>query len=485
MDLHITLAGTQDLGRQLYEQLKQAVLSGRLPVGAALPSTRELALRLDVARNTVAGAYEQLIAEGFVEGRRGSGTFVRIAPAHTAPPRKQPPAELALRARPLWSQLELPAERPVDAPRYDFRVGTPDPRLFPYADWRRLVARQLRPPLKPARSYSDPAGHPRLREAIARHLGIARSIRADAADVLVTNGTQQALDLIGRVLLEPGSCVAMEDPGYPLARMSFQAHGVEVASIPVDDEGMTLEALPDRARLVYVTPSHQFPLGMSMTLERRMALLAWAQRRRAAVIEDDYDSEFRFGGRPLEPLHTLDTSGRVLYVGSFSKTLLPGLRLGYVVAPPSLRSALRTAKLVADWHSPPFLQVALAQFIEDGLLARHLRKARRQYQERRERLESALQRHLGDSLKLVSGEAGLHLSVLFRDARVDPDAVVQSARDAGVGVSAVSRFSVSRKPVRGLVIGYGAISASAIDDGVQRLAECIRAIEAVRGRRRR
>jgi len=192
---------------------------------------------------------------------------------------------------------------------------------------------------------------------------------------------------------------------------------------------------------------------------------------------------FRVGGRPLEPLHTLDTSGRVLYVGSFSKTLLPSLRLGYVVAPPSLRSALRSAKLVADWHSPPFLQVALAQFIEDGLLARHIRKARRQYQERRERLESALHRHLGDSLKLVPGEAGLHLSALFRDSRVDPDAVVRLAREAGVGVSAVSRFSVTRGPVRGLVIGYGAIRPSAIDDGVLRLAECVRARGAARSRR--
>ncbi|PTL82409.1 PLP-dependent aminotransferase family protein [Vitiosangium sp. GDMCC 1.1324] len=475
MEFHVTLSGSRDLARQIYEQFKQAILEGRLRPGEAIPPTRELAARLGVSRNTVTSSYERLFAEGFVSGRVGAGTFVRQEARSTAPARRAK-TETGLRALPIWDSIQLPPERAPRAPAYDFRVGTPDLGLFPYAEWRRLIARQLRSPAGPTAAYGDPAGHSRLRAAIARHIRVSRSIRADAEDVIVTGGTQQALDLIGRILIEPGTCVAVEDPGYPLARLAFESQGARITPVSVDAEGLNVDAIPDAARLVYVTPSHQFPLGMPMTLARRMALLAWAERHQAAVVEDDYDSEFRFGGRPLEPLQSLDRAGHVLYVGSFSKVLLPGLRLGYLVAPASLRPALRTARFLTDWHSPPFLQAALAQFIEEGLLARHIRKARREYQVRHEQLEQALRRHLAAWLEPIPSVAGLHIGALFRDDRIDATEVVRAAQRVGVAVAALSRFSSSPTSRQGLVLGYGAIPVSLIDEGVRRLAASIRAI---------
>jgi GntR family transcriptional regulator/MocR family aminotransferase len=483
MDLHVSLRGSSGLSRQIYEQLREAILEGRLRAGEAIPPTRELAARLGVSRNTVTSAYERLIAEGFLAGRVGAGTFVHDD-ARRAPAPRRAAAGAALRPRPLWSDIEVPPERGALAPTYDFRVGIPDARLFPADEWRRLVARQLRGSTVRAAAYGDPAGHVRLREAIARHIGVSRSVRASAEDVIVTNGTQQALDLIGRVLVEPGDRVAVEDPGYPLARLSFQAQGARLAFVRVDAEGVDVAALPNDARLLYVTPSHQFPLGMAMSLARRMALLAWAERHRVAVVEDDYDSEFRLDGRPLEPLHNLDHAGRVLYVGSFSKTLLPGLRLGYLVAPPSLRPALRAAKLVADWHSPEPLQLALAQFIDEGLLARHIRRVRREYQARYEKLADALRRRLGSSLVHIPTAAGLHLGALFREEGVRARDVAREARGLGVAVNALSRFAATAPQREGLVLGYGAIPVASIDEGVKHLASALRAVERKRTSRR-
>jgi len=473
MDLHIALSGSRSLTWELYEQLRNAILEGRLRPGEGLPPTRELATRLEVSRNTVLRAYERLTTEGFTSGRVGAGTFVR-EDAQVPKPRRRAPTTIELRPRPIWESILLPPERTPHTPIYDFRVGTPDVQSFPYDEWRRLLARPMR--RGGADAYGEPAGHPRLREAIARHIRISRSIQVDAEDILVTGGTQQALDLIGRVLIEPGMCVAMEDPGYPLARMSFHANGAQVAHVPVDEQGVQVDAIPDSARMVYVTPSHQFPLGMAMTLARRMALLRWAERRRTAVIEDDYDGEFRFGGRPVDPLHRLDRTGCVLYVGSFSKVLLPSLRLGYVVAPPSLRAALRTAKLVSDWHTPSVLQLALAQFMEEGLLARHVRKARREYETRRERLHDALHRHLRPWLEPMAPSVGLQMTASFCDEDIDARGVVRAARRSGIALHALSHFAVHPTSHQALVLGYGAIASGAIDQGIEALATVIRSL---------
>jgi GntR family transcriptional regulator/MocR family aminotransferase len=333
MEMHVSLVGRGDLTGEIYRQLRRAILDGRLPPGGRLPPTRELARRLSVSRTTVTVAYDRLVGEGFLTARVGAGTYVSDGLAGVT--RRAGRAGGALRPRPVWDSVEpFVFEREAE---FDFRPGIPDARLVPYQTWRRLLARELNPAAVGAGHYADPAGHLGLRRAIARHLGVARGVQATAEEVVVTNGTQQAVDIVARVLLAPGDRVAVEDPCYGPPRQLLQTLGARVTGVPVDDQGLVVDAIPPGTRLVCVTPSHQFPLGMAMSLPRRMALLAWAQRHHAAIVEDDYDSEFRYGGRPIEPLQTLDASGRVIYVGSFSKTMLATLRLGFVVAPASLR----------------------------------------------------------------------------------------------------------------------------------------------------
>jgi GntR family transcriptional regulator / MocR family aminotransferase len=471
MDFHVTLAGRVRLSAEVYQQLRQAILDGRLRPGDGLPPTRALAARLSVSRNTVSNAYQRLTAEGFLVGRVGSGTFVSQESA--PPPRaRRAPLVSAIEPRAAWRALALePHAARVDA-AYDFGIGVPDARLFPWDAWRRLSARHLRRSRSRSEAYAGPEGHAGLREAISRHVGVSRSVRAGADDVLVTSGAQQALDLVGRLLVEPGSCVAVEEPGYQPARRLFRSLGARIAPVPVDAEGIVVDALPSRARLVYVTPSHQFPLGMPMSLARRMALLDWAERRGAAIVEDDYDSEFRFDGRPLEPLQSLDRSGRVIYVGSFSKVLLPRLRLGFLVAPASLMSGLRAARSVTDLFGPLETQAALAQFIDEGLLARHIRRVVRIYQERRDRLIDALERHCAGELEPLPSSAGLHLGAFTRDRRRDTDDLARRALAMGVAVQSLSAFYQSRKRA-GLALGYGAIPVSKIEEGIRRLAACM------------
>jgi GntR family transcriptional regulator / MocR family aminotransferase len=471
VELHVTFAGRRDLTGQIYRQLRAAVVDGRLPPGTSLPPSRELARRLAVSRNTVTSAYVRLIGEGFLLGRVGAGTFVAPS-AGGGRLARSAPAGAPLRPRAVWDAIPDPSG-PRRHAAFDFRLGTPDARLFPYAAWRRIFARELRVGRLPSTGTSEPAGELRLRQAIARHLGVARSVQAGADDVLVTSGAQQALDLVGRVLVEPGTPVALEEPGYPLVRRLFQSLGARIAPVPVDSEGLIVDALPRGARLVYVTPSHQFPLGMPMSLPRRQQLLAWAERRQAVIVEDDYDSEFRFGGRPLEPLQCLDRSGRVVYVGSFSKVLLPALRLGYLVAPLSLRPALHKAKMVADLCGSSVIQAALARLIDDGLLARHVRSARREYAARRDRLEAALARELGDRLELVPAVAGLHIAAHFRGGGLDDREVARRAEEAGVIVQALSEYAAVTPARPGLAFGYGAIAGARIDEGIRRLAACL------------
>jgi GntR family transcriptional regulator/MocR family aminotransferase len=481
IDLHISLAGRGDLSARIYRQLLDAVLDGRLPPSARLPPTRDLARRLAVSRNTVAVAYERLIAEGFLTGRVGAGTFVTAGPMGRAQARHAP-AGAGVHPRRLWEEIVPLQGSPVQTPAtYDFRAGMPDARLFPLTSWRRLVARELRPQAIRVASYGDPAGHEGLRGAIARFIGISRSVRAAADDVIVTHGAQQALDLIGRVLIDPGNIVAVEEPGYPPARLAFRSHGARVVGVPVDAEGLVVAAIPNTARVVYVTPSHQFPLGTVMSLPRRAALLAWAERRGAVIIEDDYDTEFRFEGRPLDPLQSLDRSGRVLYVGTFSKVMLPALRVGFLVAPASLQAALRTAKQLSDWHGELPAQAALARFIDEGLLARHIRKAGREYAARRACIAQALHRDFVDWLDLVPSAAGLHLTARVRPrARVDLDDVLVRAARSGVAVHALSRYytnatadageGAAAPATAGLLIGYGAIATAKVEEGMKRLA---------------
>jgi GntR family transcriptional regulator/MocR family aminotransferase len=471
MDLHLNLKGQRQLSGQVYRQLREAILDGRLRAGEALPSSRALAESLQVSRTTVLIAYERLRAEGFLGSRLGAGTYVSDG---VRPRAAAGPADSPLRPQALWDELPEGPDMASLGVDYDFRSGIPDSSLFPFAEWRARMARQLQPRSVGKGSHIGAAGLPELRAAVARHITVSRGVRATADDVFITNGSQQAIDLIARVLLQPGDRVAVEDPGYPPPRRAFQAQGLRVQQVPVDAEGLVVDAIPSRVRLVYVTPSHQYPLGMALSLGRRQALLAWARRNDAAIVEDDYDSEFRYGGRPLETVQGLDQSGRVIYVGSLSKVLLPTLRLGFLAAPRPLHSALRKAKYVADWHTEVPGQGAAAQFIDDGLLAQHIRRMRRIYAERHELMLRILERDFGGMLTPLPSGGGLHFAALLDKRRGSGDrAVVQRARAAGIALAPLSYFHVEAPPRAGLLLGYGAIRTDRIEAGLRRLRRCL------------
>jgi GntR family transcriptional regulator/MocR family aminotransferase len=468
VEFHVSLAGRGDLSARIYRQLHEAVIDGRLRAGEKLPPTRELARQLAVSRNTVALAYERLTAEGFLVGRVGAGTFVCATPP--APATAVTTGAGAVPPRPVWQELATPAVDDTPPPAYDFGVGVPDVRRFPMAAWRRQVARQLRDAPVEDTLYGDPAGHPGLRAEIARHIGLSRSVRVPAEQVLVTSGTQQAFDLVARVLLAPGDRVAVEEPGYAPARELFASHGARVTGVPVDAEGLVVQDLPPGTRLVYTTPSHQFPLGPPMSLGRRTALLEWARQAGAVVIEDDYDSEFRFADRPLESLHSLDRGDRVLYVGSFSKTMLPMLRLGFLVAPPSLFAALRSAKRLADLQTGTTTQGAMAGFMADGLFVRHLRRATREYAARRALILAVLRRDFADRLEVVPSTAGLHLAA-WPKGEVDVAGLAARAAAAGVGVADLAGYHGFGPGRPGLALGYGRIDQDRIEEGLRLLGE--------------
>jgi GntR family transcriptional regulator/MocR family aminotransferase len=475
MELHVALAEGGNLSGQIYRQVREAILSGNLRPGDQLPPTRDLARQLEVARNTVNVAYDRLTGEGFLGSRIGAGTYVSDVLPDT--PSAQSPAVGPLQPRAIWARIPPQPDLAAYHPEFDFRCGLPDARLFPYQTWRRLLAREHTPGAIGNGANADPAGHAGLRASIARHVGTSRGVQASATDVLVTNGVQQAIDVITRVLLEPGGRVAVEDPVYPVARHLFVSQGTRVTAVPVDAEGLVVDALPDDTELVYTTPSHQFPLGVAMSINRRMALLDWADRHGAAVIEDDYDSEYRFVGRPIDPLHTLDRSGRVLYVGSFSKVLLPTLRLGFVIAPRGLHEALNRAKAVTDWHTNVPLQAALARFIDDGALARHVRKMNHVYRARFSHLSSRLTDEFAARLQVLPSVAGLHLCALTPDLSVDETVtIVERAAARGVALNPLTQYTA--EPARkleqtGFVLGYGAIPIERIDEGLDRFAECL------------
>ena len=469
MDFQVNLVGRKNLSGEIYRQIRNAIGDGRLRPGDCLPASRDLAQSLKVSRMTVTVAYDRLAGEGFVVSRIGAGTYVNNDLVRREEKRSR--AEGSLQPRAVWDSI--PLSKAFDrAARFEFRTGLPDASLFPHETWRRLIVRSES---LASGVYAKPAGYPGLREAIARHIGVSRGVRVSPDDITITNGAQQSLDLVARALLEPGDRVAVEDPGYHPPKFLFESLGADVHGVPVDSEGIVVDQLPRNTRLVYVTPSHQYPLGVTMSLPRRLALLDWADRNNAAIIEDDYDSEFRFGGRPLEPLHTIDASGRVVYVGSFSKTLLPDLRLGFVATPPSCTAAVHKAKYVTDWHTSMVLQVALAQFIDSGGFARHLRKVRRVYTARHELVTKILNSDFSRELEVLPSVAGLHVATVARSASVEQisDVAVRAA-DLGVQVQRLAKFALLGRPRAGLLFGYGAIPTAQIPEGLALLRSCFR-----------
>lgn len=441
--------------RQLHEQLRAAILDGRLRPGAELPSTRRVAAAYGLARNTAIAAYDLLVAEGYVVTRAGARAVVADVASR---PSARPPHlhDGRLRAPwqpPAWSS----AVSTGDAWAQDFRLGVPDHRQVPFDVWRRLLARAFHPRHGSAFGYQPPHGRPRLREAIAGHVSFARAVAVRAQDVIVTAGARQAFDLLARLLVAPGrTTVAVEDPGYPTVRDTFAHAGAQVAPVPVDEEGLRVDRLPDDARIVYVTPSHQYPTGVPMSMARRRALLAFARERDALVIEDDYDGEFRYGARPLDALQTLDRDGRVVYVGTFSKSLFPSLRIGYVVAPAWLQGALAAAREGADTCGNAQLQDALADFILEGHLARHVRRMRRVYAARRDVVLEALGGPLSPWLAPIPSEAGIHLAARFRDADMT-EALMPTLRAHLPGAQPLRAFGQCDEAGNGVVLGIGCI----------------------------
>ncbi|MBN3856632.1 PLP-dependent aminotransferase family protein [Paraburkholderia sp. Ac-20340] len=493
MDLHVTVSGRRDLAGQIYRQLRERIVEGRLAGGTRLPSTRDLADQLGVSRKTTLDVFERLLAEGYLIAKRGSGTFVadtleRLparAPGH---PNAQIRAALAQSGTsnaartapraadedtPPWWQTQTEAlalPRPDPRLACDFAGGITDKTRFPFDVWRRCITDALRVQARGQGAYRDPAGEEKLRLAVSRYLAFNRAVASNWDDVIVTQGAQQALALLARVTLRPGDTIAVEDPGYPPAREAFGALGAKVVPVPVDADGLIVDQLPKDARVVYVTPSHQFPLGMPMSLARRVALLEWAQTHGALVIEDDYDCEFRFEGRSLEPLKSLDNAGLVAYVGTFSKTIFPELRVGYMVPPAALKGALLRARQTADCHGCVLTQTALADFMLNGHFARHLRRVHQTYAERRARLLGHLRGPLAAWLEpVMPNTAGLHLAARLVDG-ADENALLAAARAASVGLHALAPFYLQTPVQAGFLFGYGGVESAQIDAALDSLA---------------
>lgn len=472
------------LYRQIYDGLREAILDARLKPGTRLPSTREAAVAFEVSRNTVMSAYEQLLAEGYVVGQTGSGTYVspslpeemlharsNVRRASRSSRRGRGPSHRGATIARTPSTISNSALGPRA-----FRPGAPAVDRFPFETWARLTAKHWRRPRRDLMHYGDPAGYGRLREAIAIYLGAARAVRCDAGQVIITSGAQQALELAARVTLDAGDPVWMEDPGYLGAKGAFIAAGARLVPVPLDAEGIAVDrgrALAPDARLVYVSPSHQYPSGVTMSLGRRLALLEWSERSRAWIVEDDYDSEFRYAGRPLASLHGLDCAGRVIYIGTFSKVLFPALRIGYVVVPHELFDAFISARSLADRHSPTIEQAVLADFIEGGHFERHIRRMRGLYAARQSALLEAASQELGGSLEISPSQAGMHLVGRLPEGVCDRDAAL-AAVERGVEVQPLSAFSLRSKTRAGLVLGYAAFDEREIRDGVRKLAAALR-----------
>jgi GntR family transcriptional regulator / MocR family aminotransferase len=473
------------LYRQLYDCLRRAILKGQLAPGTRLQSSRETAGELKVSRNTVVNAYEQLLAEGYLEGQIGSGTYVSRALPEDLLNVKTPTRRCA-RARggqtALSKRGRVIASFAASIPRVPelvrpFQTGVPALDAFPFDTWSKLLAKHWRKPEDALLGYGAPQGYAPLRRAVASYLGVARAVRCSPEQVVIVDGAQMAFDLAARVLLDPGDAVWVEEPGYPRARAVLAAAGARRVHVPVDAEGLDVSAgaaLEPKARLVYVTPSHQFPLGMTMSLPRRLALLDWAGRAGAWVVEDDYDSEYRYEGRPLASLQGLDTEGRVVYVGTFSKVMFPSLRLGYLVAPPPLVDAFVAAREMAGRHSPSVEQAALTEFIEEGHFGRHIRRMRTLYGERQAALIRALRREADGLVEVEPSPAGMHLVAWLREG-IDDGEVSREALARGVETCPMSAFYAGRTPRGGLELGYAAFSEAQLRKGAAQLCAAVRA----------
>ncbi|HEV8694557.1 MAG TPA: PLP-dependent aminotransferase family protein [Lysobacter sp.] len=479
--MFLELDGRGSRQAQLTRALKTAVLSGRLHSGDRLPATRALATELGLSRNTVLASYEELAAEGFLLGKVGSGSYVApigtaYGSASTVDPETETPVQLSAFAQ----RAANAARRPINAAgfrdlQFNLQYGMPLTNPALTTAWRRELAR--------AAAYTDPnypesAGRRDLRMAVCDYLARRRGLQADPDDVLIVSGTQEAVALSARVLLDPGDSVVLEDPHYIALWRVFMAHGARVDTTPVDDEGLVCEQLPrDGVRLLCVTPSHQFPLGSVLSLPRRLALLRYAQANDAWILEDDYDGEFHYGGAPIAALRSLDAHDRTLYIGTFSKALFPALRMGYMVLPKALREPFRIAKQLSTFGCPAIEQRALAQFIENRGFERHLRRAAHTLRARRAALLNGLREHADDTVEVRDSQAGMHLVAWLRgfdEARLQR--LIEAARERGVGLHPIGPCYLHPPPRVGLLLGYGGLAPKEISAAMVRFGEALRAV---------
>jgi GntR family transcriptional regulator/MocR family aminotransferase len=458
--------------QQIYSGYRDAIVAGLMRPGQRLPSSRALAAELGISRLPVVNAFDQLLHEGYLVGRVGSGTFVSA----------QIPDELA---KPASSGLAMnfPPEQKRESKRLfrkqpeAFRVSLPALDEFPHTLWARLVSKHARNVSMEMMAYGDPRGYYPLRCAIADYLRTARAVLCDASQVIVVSGSQMALQLCARVLVGPGDHVFLEEPGYPGARAALGATGGKLVPIPLDGDGISVGGLEANGKkgggAVYVTPSHQYPLGFSMTAARRLELLQWAKATQSWIFEDDYDSEYRYASRPLGALQGMDSASRVVYIGTFSKVLFPALRVGYLVVPAALTAAFVRAREAMDIFSPTLYQAALAEFLEEGHFARHLRRMRGIYLERRNALIAGIEQVMGGLLEVGNTDAGMHLTT-FLPEHVDDRLLVQQLASVGVSASPLSRCYLGKQARSGLILGFGGARPRQVRPALQKLEALIR-----------
>ncbi len=448
--------------RQIYHAIREAILSGGLAAGSRLPPSRELASDLGVSRTTTVLALEHLEAEGYVDGKGAAGTFVA---ALTLPRAKVATND----ANPLRPLPEVRGPRP-------FRLGEPALDVFPTKLWARLYARCAREERDALLGYGDANGHAPLRRAIASYVAVSRSVKVTAHQVILVHGAQHAIDLIARVLLTPGDSVWIEDPGYLAARQLLQTAGAVLVPVPVDREGLDVAAgirEEPSAKMACVSPSHHFPLGRTLSLSRRLALLDWARSADAWIVEDDFDSEFRYAGTPLSSLQGLDNSGRVIYVGTFSKSVYPSLRLGYVILPPALVDRFRSAAAAFDHFSPTLDQATLARFIEEGHFTRHVRRMRAVYRERHDALLNAASRELDGLLRIEPADTGMHVVGWLQRPNADAEHIAKRGAELGIELRALSRYCMRARLPEALVLGFATVPPKALMEGVRTLREIL------------
>ena len=473
--------GLKSLYRQVYDAYRKAILDGNLHAGQRVPSTRVLASELGISRIPVLGAYAQLLAEGYFESRVGSGTIVsKSLPHRAAPPQSvntrltnitATPRVLSKRCMALANRQDFFARRglgPFVASQVAFEH-------FPLQVWNSLVTRHTRGTGARSLDYGDPMGFRDLREAIATHLRAARGVRCEAQQIMIVSGSQQGLEISTRALLDPGDRVWMEEPGYAFARSVFSFSGCEIVPVNVDNEGLNVAIGVKKcadARAALVTPSHQYPLGVTMSASRRLQLLDWAESHGAWIMEDDYDSEYRYESMPITCMQGLDRNSRVIYIGTFSKVLFPSLRLGYIVIPADLVERFLAVRFAVDIAPANFHQAVLADFIREGHFSRHIRRMRAIYAERRSVLMESIRAELGHMAEIQGAEAGMHLSAVFTG--ISDREVAERALTQGLWLVPLSRLYLGRPKRQGFILGFGSTQVEEIPHAVQRLRACLR-----------